>query len=200
VIQQGPFRLGGVAGVELEARPSQLDTRHPVARVRSVEPEREILARGRFWIAGVERDVIEVVLDLRGRSDDVDAQALAELEPAFVSAVRAQGDVLQRSLLARALLGEQGQLEPARIDAEQREPVGAVDRMHAELGDRTLGDRVAVRDPERDVVDGARRHRGQVSDAATPCVDAYFRRSTARWSWAFVIVERPSIPIRLASL
>ena len=64
---------------------------------------------------------------------------------------------------------------------------------------RNVGDRLAVGDPVRDVVELRRVHAPTVPSELR-VTSRYFRRSTARWSCCFVIRERPSIPIRFASL
>src|SRR5205823_6770831 len=74
-----------------------------------------------------------------------------------------------------------------------RERVRAVDHVHAETGRDEVGDRVAVRDPVRDVVELRRVH-------AESLTVAYLRLSTARWSCCLFMRERPEIPIRFASL
>ena len=101
----------------------------------------------------------------RGRSrprpspDDVHRQPLADVVRGLRSVVDAQRHVLERALLTRPLLVEERELEATRIRAEQREAIGALDRVHAEIRDQPLGDRVAVGYPQRDVVNGPGRHR-----------------------------------------
>src|SRR5439155_3921718 len=70
-----------------------------------------------------------------------------------------------------------------------------VDHVHPEVPDREVGDRIAVGDPERDVVQPS--HFNQDSDGRRP---TYFRRSTACCSCALFIFERPRMFIPLASL
>jgi hypothetical protein len=65
--------------------------------------------------------------------------------------------------------------------------------VHAYARGCELGDPVAVRNPESDVVEGLRRHGRSIATA-------YFLRSTARWSCCLFIFERPGMFIRLASL
>jgi hypothetical protein len=69
--------------------------------------------------------------------------------------------VLQRPALARPLLGEEGQLPAARVRADQGERVGSLDDMHAGTAGQEIRDPVAVRDPERDVVECLGIHAGE---------------------------------------
>ena len=70
VVQERPLRLRRIAGVELEERAADLDARNTVARLGLVEAEGEVLARGCLGVARVQRDVVEVVVDLGLRLDD----------------------------------------------------------------------------------------------------------------------------------
>ena len=47
----------------------------------------------------------------------------------------------------------------SRARAEEREAIGALDRVHAEVGDQPLGHRVTLGYPQCDVVNGPGRHR-----------------------------------------
>src|SRR4029077_1766969 len=66
-----------------------------------------------------------------------------------------------------------------------------VDHVHAELRGDEVGDRVAIGEPERDMVELAGIH---------PVRLGHFLRSTARWSCCLFIDERPGMFIRFASL
>ena len=70
----------------------------------------------------------------------------------------AERDVLQRSLLTRALGIEQGQLPAARVAPEQGEVLLVRDHVHADVTLEERGDGRAVRDPERDVIESLRLH------------------------------------------
>ena len=66
-------------GDELEERAADLDTTRVVGR-REAEPEP--LAGGRVWVGRGERDVVEVVVDLRLALDERDVQPFADVEVA----------------------------------------------------------------------------------------------------------------------
>ena len=68
---------------------------------------------------------------------------------------------------ARALRLEQRQLEAARVGADEGELLCALDDMHPEVLAGEIGDRVPVRDPERDVVERVDGERGGHSLHAT---------------------------------
>ena len=142
-------------------------------RRRRAEAEVVVGARGRRRIAREERDVIEVVVDLGRRLDEPDPEAFetsTKTEPSSaVSAVgkrlasgreagHPQRHMLERAALARALGGEERELAAPGVGADERERVGAVDHVHAEVARGRVGDRVAVGDPEGDVVERLRLH------------------------------------------
>ena len=79
--------------------------------------------------------------------------------------------MLERAGLARPLGLEERQLAAPRVRADEREAVGAVDHVHAEMGDREVGDLVARVRPEGDVVERQRLHgRERYPPAAgSPC-------------------------------
>ena len=70
----------------------------------------------------------------------------------------AQADPQERPGLARLLDVEQRQLPAARMGADQREAVGPLDDVHAEMRDGELGDRIAIDDPQRNVVEALQGH------------------------------------------
>ena len=72
-----------------------------------------------------------------------------------------QPDADERAALARPLGVEERQLAVAGVGADERELVLAVDDVHAEELLAALGDRVAVGDPEGDVVESCRAHAGR---------------------------------------
>ena len=111
-----------------------------------------------------------------------------------------QRNVLQRSPLARAVGRKEREFAVAGVRADERELVGPVDHVHPEmLRDKSHGG-VALREPERDMVELRRIHALDVTRSDLGYAADYLRRSTARCSCAFVMRERPSIPIRFASL
>ena len=74
-----------------------------------------------------------------------------------------------RPRIARALGLEQGQLALAGVGADEREVVGAVDDVHPEALAEQLGQRLAIRDPERHVVEAVGFDAsGEVIDRASP--------------------------------
>src|SRR5439155_14753765 len=100
---------------------------------------------------------------------------------------------LERAWLARPLRREQRQLAAPRVGADERERVRAIHDVHADLSGDEVGDDVPVRDPERDMVQGLRRHGVSITSG-------YFLASTARCSCRLFIFERPAMFRRLASL
>jgi len=64
--------------------------------------------------------------------------------------------------LARPVGVEQCQLASARVAAHQGEVVLARDHVHPEVALEELGDRIAVRDPECDMVEGLRLHGARI--------------------------------------
>ena len=70
----------------------------------------------------------------------------------------AQRDVLERTWLARAFGREQRQLAAPRIGADQRERVLPVDDVHPDVLRQEIHDRLAIRDPEGDVIQGLGLH------------------------------------------
>jgi hypothetical protein len=59
----------------------------------------------------------------------------------------------ERPGLARALGAEEGQLAAAGVRAHEGELVGAVDHVHAHVAGEEVRERVAVLDPESDVIE-----------------------------------------------
>ena len=70
----------------------------------------------------------------------------------------AQADPQERPGLARLLDLEQRQLPAPGMRADQREAVGSLDDVHAEMRDGELRDRIAIDDPERNVVEALQGH------------------------------------------
>ena len=71
--------------------------------------------------------------------------------------------MLERAPLAWALRLEQGQLAPTSIRADEREFVGPLDHVHTEMSGDEVRNRIALRDPERYVVERPRPHRGRIT-------------------------------------
>ena len=150
----------------------------------------------------------------------LDLDVLAEVGERLLEVGDAQRHVLERATLAGPFLGEERQLAAARVGPDEGERVGAIDDVHADSSGDEVRDAVAVGDPEGDVVEGLRLHgqehscggggraerpdppRGLGEPGGSPSCphSSYFRRSTARWSWALFIFERPEMFIRFASL
>ena len=70
--------------------------------------------------------------------------------------------MLERALVARALRGEQRQLAAAGVRADERERFLLVDDVHACMLRQVLDDRLALRDPEGDVIQGLGLHAASV--------------------------------------
>jgi hypothetical protein len=159
----------------------------------AVEPELGHRLRHRVRVLDAQHDVVEVVVEVGlalheperqplGRAEQDDAVVAAlELElrrqrrqrRAEVVDAKDHGD--ERAGLARALGGEQRQLEAPGVGAHERELVGALDDVHPEVPAGQVGDRVAVGDPERDVVERGHVHLGgghclhAIHPCAPPC-------------------------------
>ena len=71
---------------------------------------------------------------------------------AGVEVVHAQHDALERAALARALRVEQRQLAELGVDSDEREVVGLLDHVHAEVLAEEVGERLALVDPEGHMV------------------------------------------------
>src|SRR5439155_3696720 len=174
-----------------------------------VEAEPRVLVGGLLRVTRVERDVVEVVVDVGRRLDEADANAFPELDLVSVSVGQeaacafeirnAERDMLDGPAIPRALRREERQLAATGVRPDEREVLLRVDDVHAEVLGREVDQRVPVRHPEGDVVQCLRLHAASLAVAPSSTSD-YFRLSTARWSWAFVICERPVMFRRLASL
>jgi hypothetical protein len=116
--------------------------------------------------------VIEVVLDVGRRFDEGDPNTAAYVED-FGSAVRelrtgrsqighTERHVRECSLLARTFRVEQGQFASTRVASQQREIVLTRDHVHPEVPLEELGDRIAVRDPECDMIESLRLHGARI--------------------------------------
>ena len=121
--------------------------------------------------------MIEVVIDVGPRFDEAEPQALGDVEvglavPRLVDRQLlrqlrdrraqvgdAERDVLQGTLLARALGVEERQLAAPGVRADEREPIGVLDHMHADMRGHEVRNRLAVGHPEGDMVEGERSHK-----------------------------------------
>ena len=101
--------------------------------------------------------------------------------------------MLERTLVAWPFRREERQLPAQRVRADQRERVLPVDDVHTEVPRGEGHDGLPVRHPEGDVVQGLGLHAARLASR-------YFLASTARWSWALLMLERPGTLRRLASL
>jgi hypothetical protein len=162
--------------VELDEGPADLDAGGAVRR----EAVAHVVARGRLGSGRPERDVVEVVLDVGRRLDEGEGDALGDLEDLRRAVGKLgtggrevgdpQADMLERTLLTRAFGVEERQLATAGVASDQREVVLAGDHVHPQMPFEEGGDRIAVGDPERDVVECLRLHPTTV--ATTPGLPA----------------------------
>ena len=220
MVQQRPLGVRlPVPELEVRAGRARAAARRS-ATARPLEPVRAPRLRGRLGQRREERDVVEVVVDSVSPSTspsrsalvevEVDAAVLARRRPVLGQlaergreVVDPERDVPERAALARPLGVEERQLAAARVGADERERVRALDDVHAEVLRHEVGDAVALGHPEGDVVEDLRLQDESVARAARSTErprPRYFLRSTARCSCALFMRERPSMPIRLASL
>src|SRR6266849_2208407 len=141
-----------LAGMELDPGTSDLDARTPCRTGRRrPETERAVLRRSLLRVRGEERHVVEVVLDVGLRLDEPEAHAFAHVEVRLAGARTfelasgrqlrerlvergdAECDVLQRAALAWPLRVEERELAAARIRADEREALRALDDVHPEV-------------------------------------------------------------------
>ena len=187
VVQQRALRVAGLARVELDVRAADLHARRARGARRGGEKPsartRAAVCSGR---AREQRGVVEVVLDVGRRLDEAEPQLFVDVEVRLplarlldldaleaaqrvVEARDPQRDVLERAALARPLRLEQRQLPAPRVGADEREAVRPLDHVHAEAGGDEVGDRVAIRDPERDVVERLAAYtRRELTDGLLP--------------------------------
>src|SRR4051794_29831024 len=104
--------------------------------------------------------------------------------------------MLERTLLARPLRVEERQLSAARVGTDEREVLLLRDHVHPEVAACEIDDRLPVRDPERDVIEGQRLHGGTIptgirATSRTPDTDQGFRLLDR------VLVERFFAPVFL---
>jgi hypothetical protein len=211
VIEQRPLRLTRIAVVELEPGAADLDT--PLADGR--EPELLVLGGRLLGLRREKRDVVDLVLGVRLRRDQAEPKPLGDVEVRGpvgpvdvdirhfrqhpVEVADSERHVLQRALLARALLREQRQLPAQRVPADERELVRPLDLVHPEPLGQELADAVPIRDPQGDMVEGLGPHPGQSTYPGEARVH-YFLRLTAASSCRLFMRERPLMFRRFAWL
>jgi hypothetical protein len=98
--------------------------------------------------------------ELRHAATTLDLEVVGQCRHRRVEVADAQHDPLERAGIAGALGVEERQLAEARIGADEREVIGLLDDVHAEVRAGEVGDLVAVVDPEGDVVEGVRSDHG----------------------------------------
>ena len=219
VVQQRRLGVSRLALVKLDVGTRDLHARRAVrAGLRGLEAVVAVTLRCRLGIGREQGHVVEVVLGFGRCLDEAEVDPVAEVEegravrPVHDDAVRelrdrrvqvvhAQRYVLQGAALAWGLGLEERQLPLASIGADERELVGPLDHVHAEMRRDEVSDAVPVGEPVCDVVEGLRSHgAANIASAVRPAGADHFLRSTARCNCCLFILERPSMPIRLASL
>ena len=164
--------------MELDERTADLDARSTGCTARRErEAERRVLAGGLLGSAREERDVVEVVVDVGLRLDEAETHAFCadvevrrarqrtlEVEPVGqrgecgVEIGDAEGDVLECAEVSGPVGGEERELSPPCIGAQQREPFGSIDHVHPQMRREKVCDRIALGDPVGDVVELRRVH------------------------------------------
>src|SRR6266516_5087552 len=182
VVQQRALRLARIALVQLDESAADLDARllrWAGGRIAEAEP---LVGPSRGgWVAREQRGVVEVVVDVGSPLDEPESKALVEVEIGLALArlldrevlrqLRdrrpqvgyAEADVLERAALTRPFSLEERQLAPASVRADERELVGSLDHVHAEMSGDEVRNWVALGDPERDVVERPRPHRSRIT-------------------------------------
>ena len=150
--------------MELDERAADLDA----PRAGGREAVALVLLGRRLGRRRAERDVVEVVLDVGPRLDERHEDPFSDVEDVRRAVGQrgarrgevgdAQRDVLEHAPLARAFGVEERQLAAPRVAAEQREVRLLRDHVHAEVALAERGDRLAVGDPEGDVIESLRLH------------------------------------------
>ena len=172
MVEERLLRIARLAGVEVDVCAADLDPRLRLGR----EAEFRVLGRRLPGPRRKERDVIEVVVDVRVRLDEPEPQALVHVEEGAavlardvdaleaaerrLQVVHTERHVLQRTALAGGLGVEQRQLPATRVRADERELVRPLDHVHREPFGHELRDRLSVGDPERHVVESLGPHPG----------------------------------------
>ena len=159
MVEERSLRLTRVALVELDVLPGDLHARLAARRgLRRLEPELEVRVGGGLRIGRVQRDVVEVVLDVGRRLYEDEAEAVVVVLEHHVS-VRApkirhaKGNAPERAALARAFGREEGELPAPRVASDERERFRTVDHVHAPTRREDVSEAVAIGDPEGDVVE-----------------------------------------------
>ena len=138
------------------------------------EPKLGQPVRRAAGLGHAQDDMVDVVVDAPVRRRQAEPQALRALEGGqlreraldvdpgrergerALEVDHAQHHALQQTGLARTLRREEGELAPARVGAHQREAIGALDLVHPQPVAEERRQGVAIGDPQRDVVEGAR--------------------------------------------
>ena len=147
VVEQRPL---GLAGVALRRSSRNAPPTSTLARAGRREARTGASRGGGLGVGREERDVVEVVLDLGRALDEGHPEPLADVEDLRRPGRKqrasgrevgdAQADVRERPGLARALGVEQRQLAAPRVGADEREALGPLDHVHAEVARREVGD------------------------------------------------------------
>ena len=148
---------------------------------RIAEAEPLVRPCGCRRIAREQRDVVEVVVDVGSPLDEPKPQTLIDVEIGLALARlldrevlrqlgdrrpqvgHAKRDVLERPALSRPLSLEQRQLAAAGVRADERELVRSLDHVHPEMSGQEIRNGIALSDPERDMVERPRPHRGRIT-------------------------------------
>jgi hypothetical protein len=118
-----------------------------------------LLCRGHVLLEGVPG--VAKTLLVRALAASLDLEAVRERRESPLEITHAQRDVLERAAIPRSVGREERQLPPPRVRTHERERVRPVDHVHPEMGHREVRDRIAVREPVGDVVEGLRVHAGR---------------------------------------
>ena len=182
MVQQRPLGLAGVTLVQLNEGASDLDARllrGPGRRIPEAEPFVSPRRSGR--VAREQGGMVEVVVDVGSRLDEPKLEALVEVEIGLALARlldrevlrqlrdrspevgHAERDVLEGPTFTRPLRLEKRQLAAAGVRADERELVGPLDHVHAEMSGHEIRDWIALGNPESNVVEGPRPHRGRIT-------------------------------------
>ena len=146
---------------------AQLAIAHREPAVAALEAHRLELRQRAVAIGQAQHHVVEVELDAvaldqrqRNPAGPLEARhavlghdsAFGQARDRGVEVPHAQGDVLDRAALARPVRVEQRQLAELGVDAHEREGVGLLDHVHAEVVAEEGRQRLALVYPERHVV------------------------------------------------
>jgi hypothetical protein len=149
----------------------------------ALEAELRQRRRGALDVADAQLDVVEVVVELAARPlDQPQHEAFVRAQGGEVAVAlgdellrqplqgagevaHAQHDPHERADVARRLGVEERELALAGIDADQREAVGALDLVHAEVIAQQRGVPIPLGGPQSDMVERGGAHRVRSSHA-----------------------------------